>query len=110
MPTFADELYENRDQIAREQEPNPDALETYLATVTRLVPNMNKEYLEKNFGVMNHEGNSRTHDEETTSVDDDSARDEHQVLYEGGKCVYDPYFLHGFARFGEVDPDDPFGE
>ena len=76
VPSFGDELYENKNAIERDAEPTPDALQTYLQTVSRLVPNMNAAYLEKHFGVMNHAGNSRTHDEETTSVVDGEARDE----------------------------------
>ena len=60
---------------------------------------------------MVHTGNSRAHEpmdgtfrgykDESEKVDDPKNAEE-QDLYDGGDCNYDPYFLYGFTKFGDV--------
>ena len=71
---------------------------------------MNREILESKFGNMDHQSNSRSYldDEmERGYLHADDITDEFD-LYEGGRCHYDPYFIYGFGRFGELDLTDPF--
>ena len=60
MPTFGDEVRDNKEALHRAEEPTSEELENYLDGVTRSVPGMTKDRLSKQFGLMDHNGNSRT--------------------------------------------------
>ena len=58
---------------------------------------------------MNHAGNSKAAEEEVHELDEREARTpEETVLYDGGRCSYDPYSLYGFGKFGDQDSTEAF--
>ena len=81
--------------------------------ISEQVPSMNRDHLEGKFAPQDHGGNSKSyldeglHESERGYIED-MPQDEEFDIYEGGRCHYDPYFIYGFGRFGEMDLSDPF--
>lgn len=110
-------MRDNKEALSKSEEPTGEELEHYLDGVTQLVPTMTRERLSKRFGMMDHNGNSRTDfmlEQKIVTAENGAesgeVKDEFEEIHEGGRCVYDPYFLHGFARFGEIEIEDMFGD
>ena len=113
MPSFLDEM-KNNEVANRPRQPSADQLQVYMKTITDLVPkSFSQSELLENYGVMNHTANSRAHDvedgetrgysEPDEGVQNEAKIAEEQDLYDGGNCNFDPYFLYGFAKFGDED-------
>lgn len=86
----------------------PDHLHRLVSRISEIVPSMTKETLDAKFGNMDHNSNSKSYLDDAMGLGytDDIHGD--FDIYEGGKCHYDPYFIYGFGRFGELDLTDPF--
>jgi hypothetical protein len=110
MPTFGDELHNRQDMLQRPDEPTSEHLQSLINSVAELVPSMNKEMLSTKFDSQDHRSNSKSFQDTLGEMEHGYLEDVHDTvdLYEGGACVYDPYFIYGFGRFGEMEFENPF--